>query len=56
MTMKELTCSDNLNSSLTGDIGKKPNLENPVYSNNPSSILTDAMGLARANIVSKGKR
>lgn len=23
--MKELTCSDNLNSRLTGDIGNKPN-------------------------------
>ena len=23
--MKELTCSNNINSSLTGDIGKKPN-------------------------------
>ena len=54
--MKDLTCSNNLLSSLTGDIGKKPNLENPVYSNNPSSILTDAMGLSRASIVSKGKR
>ena len=54
--MKELTCSNNLNSSLTGSIGKKPNLENPVYSNSPSSILTDAMGLARASIVSKGER
>ena len=54
--MKEVTCSNNINSRLTGDIGKKPNVENPVYSNNPSSILTDAMGLARASIVSKGKR
>ena len=49
MNMIKLTCSDNINSRLTGDIGKKPNLENPVYSNNP-------MGLARASIVSKGKR
>jgi len=56
MNMIKLTCSDNINSRLTGDIGKKPNLENPVYSNNPSSILTDAMGLARASLVSKGKR
>ena len=54
MNMIKLTCSDNINSRLTGDIGKKPNLENPVYSNNPSSILTDAMGLARASLVSKG--
>ena len=56
MNMIKLTCSNNINSTLTGSIGKKPNLENPIYSNNPSSILTDAMGLARANIVSKGKR
>lgn len=56
MNVMELTCSDNLNSRLTGSIGKKPNLENPVYSNNQSSILTDAMGLARASLVSKGKR
>lgn len=65
--MKKLTTSNNINSSLTGDIGKKPNLENPVYSNNPSSILTGSIDNIpaiiesfrysnRASLVSKGNK
>ncbi len=40
--MKELTCSNNINSSLTGDIGKKPNTLELLYYDDLKSCLVSS--------------
>jgi hypothetical protein len=49
MNMIKLTCSDNINSRLTGDIGKKPNTLELLHYNDSKSCLVSSGFTAVAN-------
>ena len=53
--MKELTCSNNINSSLTGDIGNKPNTLELLHYNDLKSCLVSRDFTAVVN-TNEGKK